>query len=348
MTCWMNCDVNTCNPLPLLILILSFLWMGMEIGFTENNPVPLSDSTDRKISFLPHWVPQAQFAGYYMAVEKGIYKKFHLDVAIQRGGPEYPALEALESGKVDFVSTFLSSAIERRAKGIRIFNIGQLVQKSSLILVTRKSSGISKPEDLNGKKISIWPDFAVQPQALFRKYNLNVTVVPQTLTLNLFLHNGVDVASAMWYNEYHTILNSGLNEDELTIFFYDEYGLNFPEDGIYCLEKTLQNNCQLCRDFVQATFEGWQYAFAHTDETLDVVISQIRLANLPTNRVHQQWMLARMKDIILPPGQDIPMGRLRRNDYNTVASELLQNQIITTIPDYSEFYENCATQPQKN
>jgi NitT/TauT family transport system substrate-binding protein len=67
-----------------------------------------------------------------------------------------------------------------------------------------------------------------------RKYDLTVQVVPQSFSVNLFLRDGVDVASAMWYNEYHTILNCGIDPDELTTFFFHEHGLNFPENGIYC------------------------------------------------------------------------------------------------------------------
>lgn len=81
--------------------------------------------------------------------------------------------------------------------------------------------------------------------------------------MNLFLLDGVDAASAMWYNEYHTIINSGVNAEELTVFHLAGYSLNFPEDGIYCLKKFVQNNPGLVRDFVQASLEGWQYTFDH-------------------------------------------------------------------------------------
>jgi NitT/TauT family transport system substrate-binding protein len=322
------------------VLLLIVFIAGQSLCLAE-------ESRGRKVTFLPQWIPQSQFAGYYVAYEKGIYQKYNLDVTILRGGPERPALHALESGEADFASTFLSSAIESRARDMPIRNIGQLVQKSSLVLVSKKDSGIDHPEKFDGKKISIWPDFAVQPTALFRKYNLDVTIIPQTYTLTLFLRGGVDVASAMWYNEYHTLLNSGYNEDELNLFFYDDYGLNFPEDGIYCLEETLIRDRALCQDFVRASLEGWRYAFAHPDEAVDMVLKYVANANLPTSRVHQEWMLARMKDIMLPKDSDNPLGRLHQDDYTVVATELLQNGSIDHIPNYSEFYENCATQSQE-
>ncbi len=305
------------------------------------------ENTLREVKFLPQWEPQAQFAGYYVAKETGIYEKHGMDVTILRGGPANPACEGLRTGKADFATTFLSTALEQRDKDVKICNIAQIVQKSALLLVTMKSYGIETPLDFEGKKISIWPDFSVQPKALFRKFDVDAEIIPQTFTMNLFLRGAVDVASAMWYNEYHTLLNSGINEEELQVFFYSNYDLNFPEDGIYCMEKTLQENCKLCQDFVAASLEGWSYAFSHPDDALDIVMKYVKAANLPTNRVHQQWMLARMKDIIQPLGWKTPMGKMVEEDYNTVADELLKNGMISYKPTYSEFYENCATQSQE-
>ena len=297
----------------------------------------------RSASFIPHWLPQAQFAGYYMAQEKGLYKKRGIDLKVLRGGPEYPPSETIARGKVTFASTFLTSALELRSRGVRLVNIGQLVQRSGFILVTKKASGINSPGDLNGKKVGIWNAFRLQPEAFFRKYGIEVKPVEQGATMNLFLRDGVVAASAMWYNEYHTLLNAGLNEEDLKPFFFDRHGLNFPEDGIYCLEDTVRQNIDLCRGFVRASLEGWEYAFANPEETLDVVMRHVRKANVGTNRVHQRWMLARMKDIILPPGGDTALGVLRRADYLRVAGEMQRSGLIKEIPPYGGMYVDCIT-----
>jgi NitT/TauT family transport system substrate-binding protein len=245
-------------------------------------------------------------------------------------------------GKADFATMFLSTAVQQRSKGVRLVNIGQIVQRSGFILVAKKTSGILLPKDLNGKKVSIWSDFKLQPLAFFRKYNIKAETIPQHTTTNLFLRGGVDVASAMWYNEYHSILNSGFNEDELTTFFFDKYGLNFPEDGIYCLEKTLKRDRELCCNFVKASLEGWKYAFEHPEEAIDIVMKYVKEANIGTNRVHQKWMLERMKDIINTPGENMITGDLDEQDYHTVARELKQSAIISKVPDFQEFHVNCA------
>ena len=250
--------------------------------------------------FLPHWIPQAQFAGYYLAAERGFYRQHGLDVVILDGGPRKPVGKLLASGEADFASHFLSAALKLRDDGIPVVHLAQITQRSALLLVALKSHGIQSVKDLEGKKVSVWPDFAAQPDALFRKYNLHVNTITQGPTINLFMRGGVDAVSAMWYNEYHLFLNSGLNEDELTIIFYDQHDLNFPEDSIVCLAETWRTRPEVCRQFVQATLEGWQYVVTHRDEALRVVMKRTEQARTGTNLSHQRWMLDRMCELIQP------------------------------------------------
>jgi NitT/TauT family transport system substrate-binding protein len=295
----------------------------------------------RPVTFLPQWTPQAQFAGYYVAIQKGFYQRRGIDLRLLAGGPDSPPADMLRCRKTEFTTMFLSDAIKLRSKGADIVNVAQIGQKSGFILVARKSSGIFSPKDLNGKRVSLWSDFQIQPLAFFRKYQVHVTIAPQTYTINLFLQGGVDAACAMWYNEYHTLLNSGVNADELTTFFFDQHGLNFPEDGMYCLRETMNTDDRICRDVVGASIEGWQYAFDHPDETIDIVMTYVKEANVGTNRVHQRWMLNRIRDISIISGRNAPMGTLSPDDFQTVASELKSGGIIDDIPKFSEFYVPC-------
>jgi NitT/TauT family transport system substrate-binding protein len=236
----------------------------------------------------------------------------------------------------------------RAEEGVKVVNIAQIMQRSALMLVAKKASGIRRPEDMNGKKVGLWgPIFQIQPRAFFEKYRLNVKVVRQSYSVNLFLRDGVDVASAMWYNEYHTILNSGLNPDELTTFFFHEHGLNFPEDGIYTLEETIKRDPGLCQSFVKASIEGWRHAFAHPRETLDLVMNNLKKEHIPATRVHQKWMLERMRDLILPEGPEAPMGSLLEEDYERVARGLKETGMIRSIPPYSAFYRKCSEHDEK-
>lgn len=175
----------------------------------------------KPVTLLPQWVPQAQFAGYYMALEKGFYRSRGIDLTIIDGGPKRPAGNFLTEKHADFVTLWLSTALQMWDQGARVVNIGQTSQRSALMMVALKKSGILHPADMNKKRVGLWGEiFRIQPEAFFRQYTLDVTIVPQSYSIHLFLRGGVDVASCMWYNEYHTILNSGINPDELTPFFF--------------------------------------------------------------------------------------------------------------------------------
>jgi NitT/TauT family transport system substrate-binding protein len=235
-----------------------------------------------------------------------------------------------------------------RAEGIKVLNIGQIVQRSALMLVAKKSREIHSPQDLQNRKVGLWgPLFQVQPRAFFRKYNIVVREVSQAYSVNLFLWDGVDVASAMWYNEYHTIVNAGINPEELSTFYFHEHGLNFPEDGIYTLDRTCREDPDLCRDFVDASIEGWQYAFDHPDEALDVVMGNLKREHIPANRIHQKWMLDRMKDLILPRAETMGMGRLLAYDYERVGRGLKESGIIEVIPPFGDFHRFYDTIHQR-
>lgn len=294
----------------------------------------------KKVSLVPQWLPQAQFAGYLTALDKGFYREAGLDVTILKGGLTNPSFEALEKGDTTFCTGWLCSGIRLRAGGTSVVNIAQITQRSSLVLVAKKKAAISSPQDLNGKRVAIWEgDFRIQPMALFRTYNVKPEVVPLYGTVNLFLKGAVDAISAMWYNEYHTILNSGLDPDELSLLFFKDLLVNFPEDAIYCLQETYQRDPDTCRRFVQASLQGWRYAFEHKNEALEIVMKHADAAHTETNRAHQRWMLARMQDLILPGGDTGGMGKLKSQDYAAVGKVLLESQLIDHLPKLEDFYK---------
>jgi len=163
-------------------LALLFLMACVTIAKAET----LQDSDLRQVRFIPHWSPQAQFAGFYVARDKGFYSRRGIEVEILRGGPNNPASKALAEGRAEFASMFLGNGLILRSSGVPVVNIGQLVQRSALMLVAKKTSGILSLIDLDGRSVSIWPEFSAQPLAFFRRLNLNVDIVQQGYSLNLF------------------------------------------------------------------------------------------------------------------------------------------------------------------
>ncbi len=292
----------------------------------------------KKVRFTTHWIPQAQFAGYYYAKEKGIYKKYGLDVEIKSSGIIENSQEILAKNETDFALMFFSSALTERSKNRDIVNVAQLSQKSALIYLTKKSSGIRIPEDFEGKKVGIWrTGFEEIPYAFFKKYNVSVTIVPLAFSVNLFILGGIDVMTVMWYNEYHTIISSGINENELVPFFFSKYGLDVPEDGIYCNRNYYLNNTETCKNFVKATLEGWKEAFKNPDQALDIVIKYMNRDKIAANIAHQKWMLARMKDVFMPKDKSYQFGVFPEVDFYKTISILSNSNNTINYPSYNNF-----------
>ena len=304
----------------------------------------------KKAYFNIQWVPEAVFAGYYIAYKKGIYKKYGIDLTIVHGELDAPSLDS----KSDSVTTtmwtmWLSDAIQNRAEGEKLVNIAQIMQQSSLMLIAKKSSGINKIQDLNGKKVGLWRTvaFPILPRIFLQKSHVTVKLIPVTTTINLFLRDGVDAIFVMWYDQYHDVINSGINPDELETFFLYKHGLDIPEAGIYTLEDTFQKDPVLCCKFVKASIEGWRYAFAHPEETVNTVLKYMERAHVPASRVHQRWMLEKIKDLISTPDDPVNMGQLLPEDYDRAARILKENGSIEKIPTYKSFYKKCAADVEK-
>ncbi len=307
----------------------------------ESSKTVLPETDLRKVTFLPYWVTNAQFAGYYMAKEMGIYRKYGLEVEIIPYQPFTNSWDLIRNGEIDFAALWLMNGVELKASGVDIVNIAQFSKRSSLMLVTKKSSGIEHLDDMNHKKAGIWEGYELQPEALFKKYNLEVEIIPIGSTNNLFLKDGVDITNASWFDEYHSIINAGYDPEELNTFFFADYGMNFLEDGIYCLSEKLEQDPKLCADFVTASEEGWLYAYDHPEKTIDVVVSYAQEQNLPVNRVHQRWMLDRYKDLYSP--EEGVSTTLSEEDYLFAGSVLKESGQINEIPPYENFFQHYDT-----
>jgi len=294
---------------------------------------------DGPITLQLQWYPQAQFAGYMVAQHKGLFRRAGLEeVRLEWGSADVQPLERLANGEVDFCTAWLSSAIVERAQGRNIVQVAQVLRRSSMMLVVRSDSGIARPGDMSGRRVGLWGgEFDVLPNAFFKKYSVKPVVVPQSNSMVPFLRGAVDVASAMYYNEYHVLFEAGLQEGELRVFALADYGMDFPEDGLYCTATTRQRRPAACAAMVTAVRQGWQEAFANEQETLEVVMDYCARAHVRTNRAHQRWMLRAMKQAMGDPGGEA-WGRLSPEAYAGVAGELRDQGLIDRVPEFATFY----------
>ena len=292
----------------------------------------------RPVRLVLHWRPQAQFAAYYVGVDKGIYAAHGLDVTVIPGGPDVDSLVELREGRADFALAFLSGALSANDQGARLVDVCQVINRSSLMLVAWGDE-VKEPSDFTGSRVTLWGmSFRAACEAFFSEAGVHPRILPQYYTVNLFLRHGAGACSAMEYNEYHTILMAGVDPDELEVFAMRDYGLGFPEDGVYTLASTQAKSPQLCADFAAATMEAWAYCRDHPDEAVDIAMRETAAAHVPTNRVHQRWMLDHVLASIFPgEGGSWTPGKLSRADYELTRTTMVRQGQIGGGPLYEQF-----------
>src|SRR4051794_15776569 len=109
-----------------------------------------------KVTLQLKWVTQAQFAGYYVAKDKGLYEEAGLDVTINPGGPDIAPPQVIAGGGADVIVDWMPSALASREKGVPLVNVAQPFKRSGMELTCRKDTGITKPEGFCGKTLGVW------------------------------------------------------------------------------------------------------------------------------------------------------------------------------------------------
>jgi NitT/TauT family transport system substrate-binding protein len=278
---------------------------------------------------------QAEFPGMILAQEKGIYKKYGLNVKFASGGRGI-AYSYLQRGKVMFTTLMLPTAIQSYTSRLPIVNLAQIMKSSSFMVVSKKQSGIKSIKDLNGKRIGILGEEQQIVGDAFIKYNnLNVTVVPRGASANLLLMDCVEALILRSYSEFHYIINSGIDSSSLTAFYYKDNQLNFPEDGLYCLESTYKANPELCKKFIRATLEGWQYMVDHPEESIDCVMKYVKSKSLTMNYSQMKWNVRSLLGLLNLDGKKHVSGQLNQKDYESTARLLEKLGLVKKAPPFN-------------
>jgi NitT/TauT family transport system substrate-binding protein len=229
------------------------------------------------------WVAQAQFAGYFVARDKGFYKEAGLDVTIKPGGPDVAPPQVIAGGGADVVVDWMPSALASREKGVPLVNISQTFKKSGLELTCRADTGIKKPTDLKSKTVGIWYGGNEYPFLSWMSklgYKTDgsaggVKVIKQGFNVDPILQKQADCVSTMTYNEYWQVIDGGFKPSQLVVFKYEDEGVATLEDGLYVLEKNLKDPAFVTKmaKFVQASMKGWDYAKTHPDDAVKIILA---------------------------------------------------------------------------
>lgn len=272
------------------------------------------------------WVTQAQFAGYYVALEKGFYDEENLDVTIKPGGPDIAPTQVIAGGGADVTVEWMPAALAARERGLPLVNIAQPFKSSGLMLTCLKETGISGPEDFPGRTLGVW-FFGNEYPFLSWMSQLGipteggedgVEVLKQGFNVDPLLQKQADCISTMTYNEYWQVIDAGIAADDLVTFKYEDQGVATLEDGLYVLEDQLDDQAfadKMTR-FVRASMKGWKYAEENPDEAAEIVLEYDE-TGAQTER-HQKRMMGEIAK--LTAGSD---GALEPADFERTVESLL-------------------------
>lgn len=258
------------------------------------------------------WVTQAQFAGYYAALEEGYYEEEGLDVTLKPGGPDITPEQVVASGQAEFGIDWLPALLAARDQGGDLVNIAQVFNKSGMTEVTRADSGIESVADMRGKKVGVWCCgnenelyAALVKNGIDPKDTNDITIVNQPFDMSLFLNGDVDAAAAMTYNELAQVLeveNPDTGElwtlDDLNVITMEEAGTAMLEDGIFTQGEWIaeEANQDIARRFLKASFKGWAFCRDNQDECLQHVLD----SGTTLGEGHQRWQLNEINAITWP------------------------------------------------
>ena len=248
-----------------------------------------AQQTNHKFVFTPQWTAHAQFAGYYVAKEKGFYKQAGIDVDIIHPSVSQTAENRLRSRESQATTLQLCQAMEIIDNGIPLVNILQTSMNNGTVIVSRRDKD---PLTQRGARVGMWhAGFSQIPICMSRKENLNYKWIRFTSNVDLFLKGAIDGTLAMSYNEYYQLMQMGFTFTEKNVYRFCDHGYNIQEDGVYMRRDYYEAHKDQARKFAQASKKGWEWAAEHQEETLDIVMKYVRENHITTNRVLQRLML---------------------------------------------------------
>jgi NitT/TauT family transport system substrate-binding protein len=289
----------------------------------------------QQITFTPQWTPQSQCAGYYAALELGFYREAGIDVTITHPTKTYSSINMLLDGSSDIITSELIQAVVATDNDIKLVNLMQTTQHSTLVLLARDKNIQSMPQ-LSGLRIGTWKvGFNEIPKMMDEEYRLNIDWIKFINPLNLYISGAIDATLVKSYSEQVLFTMSGITPG--SILKFSERGFDYPEDGLYVSEAFFKKNPQVCRKFAEASRKGWEWVRKNRKEALDIVMKYVKAENVPTNIYNQKIML----DIILEVQEDIkgqaPSYTLSEDDLDKLNKRLLRHGYISRPVEYKRF-----------
>lgn len=292
-----------------------------------------------KMTLMPAWLPQSQFAGYYVALEKGFYAEENIDLVIEHMGvnSSKPGIERIGSGEVDIIVSHPIQVLMARDYGVKVKNVLQVTQNTGIMVVSHKK--LDGPQSLNGQTIGRWKSgFSEICEVCCVNNNLDVKWVPFLNGINLFVSGAIDATVVMKYNEYHSLVEAMGSINPENVIWFADCGYDIPEDGLYVTEEYLEGHGELVERFCRATVRGWNYCVEHKEESVDIVMEYIDKVGVKTNRYHQSVMLDGMIELLRNRQTgEIDYSPIPEDRFDKLVEDLVRSNYIQEPVSYSDF-----------
>jgi NitT/TauT family transport system substrate-binding protein len=255
------------------------------------------------------WFAQAQFAGYYAAVDQGYYEDEGLDVEILEGGADIVPQDVLAAGDADYAISWVPKVLGSIEQGANITDVAQIFERSATTQISFKDKGITTPKDLAGKNVGSWGYgnewelFAGMQKDGVQLGDINL--VQQAFDMNGFLAGDIDAAQAMTYNEYAQVLETVnpatgklYQPDELNVINWNEVGTAMLQDAIWADTEKLKDKdyADTTVKFIKASIKGWVYAKDNPEKAAAIVTA----SGSTLGESHQLWMTNEINKLIWP------------------------------------------------
>ena len=297
-----------------------------------------ASAQDETIVFTPQWTAQAQFAGYYVAEAKGFYQEAGVKVRIEHPSITQPSMSRLLNNECQATTLQLCQAMEVVDGGNSLVNILQTSMNNAMVIVSARDKN---PLTQKGARVGIWSvGFGQLAICMSIKDHLDYQWVRFAQNVNLFVAGALDATLAMSYNEYYQLVQAGIKMSDKNVYRFCDHGYNVQEDGVYVTRDYYDKHKDQARRFAQASKKGWEWAAAHPEETLDIVMQYVEKNHIATNRVLQRLMLKEVLRLQVDRESKKREFRLRPDMVRRASQLMVENKMLKREVTYGELIDN--------
>ena len=294
----------------------------------------VASAQDETIVFTPQWTAQAQFAGYYVAAEKGFYREAGVKVRIEHPTSTQPAMSRLRKNVCQATTLQLCQALEIIDAGTPLVNILQTSMNNAMVIVSARNRN---PLKHKGARVGIWSvGFGQLAICMSQKEHLDYEWIRFAQNINLFVAGALDAMLAMSYNEYYQLVQAGVVMTDDNVYRFCDHGYNVQEDGLYMSREFYEEHPELAKKFAEASRKGWEWAARHPEETLDIVMKYVEKDRIATNRVIQELMLKEVLRMQVDRESKRREFRLRPDMVSKANKLMLENHMLKREVTFKE------------